>query len=250
MNIKVSNKEHLYFIVKVAVTLAIWFLVIYFFTQTEIKKESVAVITMVVFYALFIILFFIFKHIFFIGYIRGNGVRLSEKQFPDVYQVSRSIALSLGINNVPRIYLLQSGGVLNAFATRLLFKNYIVLYSEVFEMAYRDMEVLKFVLAHELGHIYRKHLSRRFWTLPSAVVPFLDSAYSRACEYTCDNVGAAFSENSRNGLLLLAAGSELYNKVNVDEFLATFSEDNTFLTKFVHLFMSHPWLPKRVRNIM
>jgi Zn-dependent protease with chaperone function len=251
MNIRINAEENVFFALKVVVSVFVYLIgLVILIAIGSVGAKAFAVLFVFLFYGLFIVLFFVFRHILFIGYIRGNGVRLSEKQFPEVFEMARSIAGSLNIGTIPKIYLLQSGGVINAFATRLLFRNYIVLYSEVFEMAYKDMEILKFVLAHELGHVHRKHISKRFWTLPSLVVPFLDSAYSRACEYTCDNIGGAFSGNPVNGLLLLAAGTDLYNKVNIEEYLATFREDDTLLTVIVQLFMSHPYLPNRIQNIL
>ncbi|WP_353625752.1 hypothetical protein [Bacillus sp. JCM 19041] len=52
------------------------------------------------------------------GSIRGNGVRISEHQFGDVY--ARTVALSneMGIKKVPDMFVVQAEGMMNAFATR------------------------------------------------------------------------------------------------------------------------------------
>ena len=50
--------------------------------------------------------------------------------------------------------MVQSGGLLNAFATRFSFRNLVVLYSDVMELAYEQGEsAVDFIIAHELAHI-------------------------------------------------------------------------------------------------
>jgi len=142
------------------------------------------------------------------------------------------------------------GGALNAFAVRFSGRNYIAVYSEVFSLVSTDVDALKYVMAHALGHVKRAHMSRRFWTFPSSIIPFLGAAYSRACEYTCDNYGAAFSGNgSLSGLLLLAAGKDLYKKVDWENYIEDAKLGYSFAVKFMGLFMSHPYLPKRLANL-
>jgi Zn-dependent protease with chaperone function len=115
-----------------------------------------------------------------------------------------------------------------------------------------DIEAVKFVLAHELGHVKRGHNQKRFWTFPSSLVPFLMAAYSRACEYTCDNIGGSFipGETGRlQGLLLLAGGKDLYKEIDINSYLDTAKQNRSFAVKFVNMFISHPYLPSRIENL-
>ena len=48
--------------------------------------------------------------------IRGSAVRLSRRQFPDIYAVKEDFARRLGLKRDPEIYLMSGNGVLNAFA--------------------------------------------------------------------------------------------------------------------------------------
>jgi len=82
------------------------------------------------------------------------------------------------------MYVLQGDGVLNAFATRFARKNFVVIYSDIFEMAYQEeKDAVSFIIGHELGHLKRRHVSnwRLFLTLPARFIPLLYKAYSRAC---------------------------------------------------------------------
>ena len=185
-----------------------------------------------------------------VGYVKGNGVRITIDQFPDVYSTIQKQCEQLNIN-VPPVYIIQNGGVLNAFATRFVGRNYVVLYSEIFELAFEDAaDELNFVIAHELGHIKRHHLIKRFWLWPSSLIPFLGASYSRACEFTCDNIGHALSPNgSKLGLLLLASGKKIYKNVNVKEYLSSASYESGFWVWFAEKVSSHPNLPKRIDNL-
>ena len=79
------------------------------------------------------------------------------------------------------------------------------------------------------------------------MIPFLEAAYSRACEYTCDNIGDALAPGkSVAALVLLAAGRDVYKRVNPESYVRNAEENNTAVVKFAGLFMSHPYLPRRI----
>lgn len=185
-----------------------------------------------------------------IGNLRGNGVRVSEEQFPEVYRIASDLAQKMKME-LPAIYIVQAGGMLNAFATKFLGRSFVVIYSDIFELAYEEGErELEFILAHELAHLQRKHLTYRWLLYPSMVVPFLAVAYSRACEYTCDRFGAYYQpEGSAKGLLILAAGKRLYQRMNLEKFSRQAVEEKSFWISFSELLATHPILPKRVNEV-
>ena len=186
-----------------------------------------------------------------IGQLRGNAIRVSERQFPDVLRVAHQVCGQLGIAEVPPIYIMQSGGVLNAFATRFFGRNYVCLYSEILELAFEHGEAeVAFVLAHELTHVARNHVWWKTVTAPAALVPFLGAAYSRACEYTCDAYAAyLWPQGAEGGILVLAAGKRLYREMNVDAFLAQGHEPDTFWIWLAEHLATHPNLPKRLSYV-
>ena len=187
----------------------------------------------------------------FIAQVRKNSVKLGERQFGDVLGMVKSIAAEIGMKEVPDIYLMQSGGALNAFATKFLSRNFVVIYSEIFELAYAQGEdALRFVIAHELGHIHRRHLRGRWKILPGFIIPFVAMAWSRGCEYTCDRYGKAYGKPSGNqGLLLLAAGKALYGKVNEEEVVKQTEDEHGFFMWLAEVNSSHPSLAKRIKHI-
>lgn len=136
----------------------------------------------------FLIIFIL--HGFSIAQIRNNGVRLTEKQFPQTYHQAKHLSLELDLE-LPDIYIVQSGCLLNAFATRFFGRHFVVLYSDIVEMIEDNQEKeLSFIIAPELVHIKRKHILYHSLILAALWVPFLGKAYSRACEYTCDRIAS------------------------------------------------------------
>ncbi len=195
----------------------------------------------------------LFFHAVSIGSIRGNGVRVSERQFPDVYERIQALSDDMRLSRVPDVFILQSGGALNAFATRFFGRNVVVLYSEVFELARQkgDKE-LEFIIAHELAHVKRRHIWKNWLILPAMWVPFLGEAYSRAAEYTCDRHAAYYTNDgqaAKNALTILGIGKVLYREVNEDAYLQQIQQESNLFVWLSEKWSTHPNLPKRIQHV-
>lgn len=199
------------------------------------------------------VLLSLFFHGLMIGGIRRNGVRLSEEQFPELFKKAQEMAKKMELSKLPDIYVIESEGVLNAFATRFFGRNMVVLYSEIFELTERQAEEeVLFVLAHEFAHLKRNHVTINFLLLPAMWVPFLGDAYLRACEYTCDRYATSYLESlsaSKNALTILAIGKDLYKKVNQDSYMKQIESEAGFFVWLHEKLSTHPHLPKRLYEI-
>ncbi len=233
----VNPKEKVYFGISLVISLLVYLTLV--ISIVGIAYIAIGAIIVVIMHGLFI------------GSLRGNGVRVSENQFPEVYRIATQLANQMGLNPVPAIYVLQAGGLLNAFATKFLGRTFVVIYSDMLELAYEKGESeLAFVICHELAHIKRKHLTRRWLLYPAMLIPFLGVAYSRACEYTCDRFGARHRpDGAIGGLLVLAAGKKLYRNVNAQEFSKQADTERGFWVWYSEVLSSHPNLPKRVNAL-
>ncbi|MFE8703368.1 M48 family metallopeptidase [Cytobacillus sp. FJAT-54145] len=201
----------------------------------------------------FMVLISVIFHGLMMGGIRRNGVKLSEEQFPDLYEKAVKVATDIGLKKIPDIYVVESAGILNAFATRFFGRNMVVLYSDIFELIEREgeKEVL-FVLAHEFTHLKRKHVIVSLLLLPAMWVPFLGNAYMRACEYTCDRYAAYYVQSldaAKNALTILAIGKELYSKVNQQAYMKQLETESGFFVWLNEKLSSHPHLPKRIYSL-
>ena len=202
-------------------------------------------------YAVMFSLLGMFAHGLALGRIRGNAVRVSERQFPLLHRLAATHARRLGLARVPEVYVMESGGMLNAFATRFIGRDFIVVYSDVLEVALAQGEAaVGFIMGHEMAHVWRGHLKHRWLTTPGRLFPYLGAAYSRACEYTCDRIGAFCQpDGAISGLLVLAAGKQLHPHVDVREYAAQ-AADTSFWIRRAEVISSHPNLPKRVSALL
>ncbi len=228
-----SSKEEPLFIIAVVFSSLCWLLV---------ALTVVGIPT-----GLAILAFVLIGHAIFLAHVKGNGVRVSERQLPELFARCQAAASRLGLAQVPEIYVLQSGGVLNAFATKLLSRKFVIIYSELADQC-ADPRQLDFVIGHEMGHLAAGHLAWNAFLLPAHVMPWLGPAYSRAREYTCDRCGFAFVgslEPSLRGLAVLAAGGKLAGAIDLQEFMRQRIDCGRFWMAVRELCMSHPYLCKR-----
>jgi len=204
-----------------------------------------------IFYAVFFAIFFFLAHIALIAHLRGSSVKLGPDQFPQLHARVEAMALRLGMKRVPDAYIMQAGGSLNAFATKLFRANFVVLYSQLIEACGDDEQALDFVIGHELGHIRAGHV-RFQWLLIGRFFPFIGGAYSRAREYTADRYGFAATTDPRaatRGLTLLAAGPMHARDVNVEAMLRQ-RHDMKSITMTLGRWMStHPPLTDRIAEV-
>lgn len=234
----IHTKENKYYMICLVISIILYII-------TVISMIGIA-------YILIGIVTFLFLNGMLIGGLRGNGVKITDKQFPHIHDKALRLSKEMGMAQLPDLYLIQSGGVLNAFATRFLGRDFVVIYSDILELAYEQGEdAVNFIICHELAHIQRKHLSKRALLIPSTLVPFLGTAYSRACEYTCDMIAGYHVPNGAvSGLLVLASGKRLYTQVIVEEFTQQAFTETGFWVWFAEINSTHPNLPKRVARMV
>ena len=196
---------------------------------------------------------YLFAQSTLIAHIKGNGVGLSEAQFPDLYAQFTECCDRLQIKTRPQAYILNGNGGLNAFATKFLGTQYVVLMSDVVDAMDKHADGVRFYIGHELGHLRMKHLSGHLLRWPALWLPLLGAAYSRARESTCDRHGLACSESpegAARALAALAAGAERWKQLDVMAYLRQSSHSSGFWMSFHELIAGYPWLTKRAARVM
>jgi len=132
---------------------------------------------------------------------RGSAVRLSRRQFPDIYAVKEDFTRRLDLRREPEIYLMSGNGVLNTFAASTFGYDFVVIHSELFSNTYeKNKEALAFIIGHELGHLRLGH-TRLWYQLSTAYVdriPLLGGFLSQAREFSCDRHGAYLAPHKAN----------------------------------------------------
>lgn len=187
---------------------------------------------------------------------RANSIRITEKNFPEIYAVVEDYSRRLGLKKTPKVYLTQENGLLNAFSTFILRRQYVVLLADLFEVAYlehHDLESIKFIIAHEMSHIRLRHatFSYQISILFANYIPILSSTLSRAREYSCDRVAQHLvGVSGVEPMLALIVGKHLYKKVDVEDYVKHCHETRGFFVFVLNMLSTHPIMPKRIQALL
>lgn len=198
-------------------------------------------------------LLYLFAQSALIARIKGNGVELSETQFPDLYAHFCACCDRLKMPERPKAYVVAGNGTLNAFATRFLGLQYVVLMSDVIDAMDRHGEGVRFYMGHELGHLRLRHLSGHLLRWPVLWLPILGAAYSRAKESSCDRHGLACCTSpasAAHALAALSAGAKRWAKLDAGSYLRQAAGTDGFWMSFHELVAGYPWLTKRFARVL
>jgi Zn-dependent protease with chaperone function len=168
---------------------------------------------------------------FRLTYLAG-AVRVSERQFPHIYELVRDGAYILDLPEVPEVFVLQNP-LVNAMALGRD-KPFIVITTGMVNLY--DPEELRWVVGHELGHILSGHAvyrtmlvillglaARAAWTpigLGLQAIIWGLEEWFRKSELSCDRAGLLAGQDldaARRGLMKLAGGAYL-SELNPDAF--------------------------------
>jgi Zn-dependent protease with chaperone function len=150
-----------------------------------------------------------------IAALRGSAIEVSETQFPEIHQCVATIAMRLGMDVAPKVYILESNTI-NAGAIKLAGKKVITLHDDIVDACLRsgDARTLTFIIGHEMAHhalghtgLFRFSVARAFKKL------------SRLDEFSCDAVAGALVADqkvSARALALLTVGPQLMSYLNFD----------------------------------
>lgn len=189
---------------------------------------------------------------YFYAMYRSMSIKVTEKNFPEVYEIVKEYTERLGLKKMPNVYIIQGNGILNAFSAFIPFKQYVELYADLVEVAYReynDMDSLRFIIGHEMAHIRLKHATLHYNMLMlfSNYIPIISSTASRAREYSCDRIAQKLSgSDGIDAIMSLTAGIHLYKRVDKDDYIKNARKVNGFFVWCYNLVSDHPITTKRI----
>lgn len=187
--------------------------------------------------------------------LKAFSVKITKRNFPEIYQLIFCYAQRLGMEKVPDAYIIQQSGVLNAFSAFIFKRQYIQINSEIFETAYRehhDLNALAFIIAHEMSHIYYGHATLHY-NLPiwfSMNFPLFGQIASRTREYSCDRLAQRLTDyDGIEAMLILMVDRHLYKMVDKQDYIDETVRETGFFMWLTNLFSTHPIMPKRIRAL-
>ncbi|MDB5100833.1 MAG: peptidase Ste24p [Cyanobacteria bacterium RYN_339] len=204
-------------------------------------------------------------------YNLSGAVKVSERQFPDLYAQYLEVVARTGVRPVPELYI--KGGGINAH-TAGIDQPYIMLNSGAVGALTRDE--LDYIIGHELGHIRCEHvlylMVGQVAEVIARVIPAVGGYISmamrlaladwqRKAEYSCDRVGLLACQDlgasQRVNIKLAGIPGSLYPEINMDAYLEQADEfknlDNDVLSWVYKMLLgtdnSHPWLVERAAEL-
>jgi Zn-dependent protease with chaperone function len=192
----------------------------------------------------------------------GVSVKVTEQQFPRLHKIAARCAQTLAIHP-PAIYVAPDIGELNAHTLGTDDDAYIVLNAALVD--HLSDEELTFVVGHECGHIHNNHVVYQTalhyltsaaafyvrWIVTPAILAL--QGWSRRAEITCDRAGLLCVKSldaATAATVKLALGSQkLYKDLKMDEYLKQLDEGKKSVGRFLEIFRSHPYVPKRIEAL-
>lgn len=204
-------------------------------------------------YAVFIGFFLWLGNGLLVALLRAEAVRVDERQLPELHRTFVQVCLQLGIVTPPKLFVLQAGGVLNAFATRFSGRDFVVVYSDFLEALGPASAEMKFVLGHEIGHIKSKHILKQLFLAPGMFFPLVGPAYRRAWETSCDRYGAYAAQDmdaSVRAMLTLSGGKQHGPSLSAQAFADQHADERGFFVSLHELTSTYPTLSRRVTDLL
>lgn len=184
---------------------------------------------------------------------RANAILVGPRQFPELFATYQELGRRLKMPHLPRLYVINGNGVVNAFALECNRRhNYVVIHAEIAMLLSTAPDVVEFVLAHELGHHKLRHVS--LWRAVIAIVPgatvVLGQATTRAQEYSADRIALAVCPGTANATRLLAVGPWMESGVDPDAWLEQCqAEHREFWVRISQAMSSHAVMVKRYKAL-
>jgi Zn-dependent protease with chaperone function/Tfp pilus assembly major pilin PilA len=186
------------------------------------------------------------------AHLRAEAVRVGPDQLPELDATFRAVCERLGVAKPPALYVLQSGGLLNAFATRFSGRDFVVVYSDFLEALGPSSPEMQFILGHEIGHLQSRHILKQIFLAPGLFFPLVGPAYRRAWETSCDRYGAFVAQDvgaAVRAMLVLSGGREHGKRLNAAAFAGQHRDERGFFVSLHELTSTYPTLSRRVTDL-
>jgi Zn-dependent protease with chaperone function/competence protein ComGC len=204
-------------------------------------------------YVLLIALLIWFGNGLLVAHLRSNAVKVSPKQMPELNENFNKVCETLGLTEIPALYVLESGGALNAFAMRHTGRTFVVVYANLLEALGPSSREMAFILGHEIGHIKSQHILKQIFLAPGLFAPLVGPAYRRSWESSCDRYGAFASgdiDASIRAMQTFVGGRVHGPTLNTEALSEQYSQDRGFFVSLNELTSTYPTLSRRISDLL
>lgn len=239
------------------------------FTLALIVCIPVALIGLILTFATFgLILIYIGLLIFFAwlglsiakASLIANSVRVSNKNFPEIFEIYNDVKESLDYNKEIPIYIIEEGTV-NALIAKFFRTRFIVLNSElVVGMQGKNKLQMKWIIGRFIGALKAKYFKTDFLRIlidsieKIKIFNFFILPYERAAQYTGDNIGLLVCEDVEQVFYAFdkfLVGNDLAKQIQFEGLIDQAQDiKNNFFALLARLGSSHPHQVDRYLNLI
>ncbi|MBS1788617.1 MAG: FHA domain-containing protein [Acidobacteria bacterium] len=188
----------------------------------------------------------------------GTMVRVSARQFPELYDLANVVAERLSSASVP-VYVKRSSEM-NIYTLGLWQRSIIVLTSSLVDQMESDN--LQFFIGREIGHIQAGHTWLRTLLKPlGSDVPVIGKLLNSVIfgdwinrtEFTADRAGFIACRSLTSAvstMLKFGIGVRLYEKLDIRAFLEQINEVRNVGGHLTEIVAEMPYLTQRVRSLV
>jgi Zn-dependent protease with chaperone function len=188
----------------------------------------------------------------------GTLVRVSPRQFPELFELASVAAENLSSAAIPVYVKRQSE--MNIYTLGLWQRPLIVLTSSLVDQMPHD--ALQFFIGREIGHIQAGHTWLRTLLKPlGADVPIIGKLlnsvifgdWMNRTEFTADRAGFIACRSLTTAvttMLKFGVGIRLYEKLDIREFLEQINEVRNVSGHLTEIMAEMPYLTQRIRTLV
>jgi Zn-dependent protease with chaperone function len=188
----------------------------------------------------------------------GTLVRVSPRQFPELYELATKAAERLSTPPVPVFVKRQSE--MNIYTVGLWQRPIVVLTSSLVDQM--EPANLQFFIGREIGHVAAGHIFLRTLLKPlGADVPIIGKLLNSVVfgdwinrtEFTADRAGLIACRSLTTAvstMLKFGVGIRLYEKLDIGEFLEQINDVRNVRGHLTEIVAEQPYLTQRIRAII
>ncbi len=188
----------------------------------------------------------------------GTLVRVSSRQFPELYEIALVAAERLASEQIPVYVKRQSE--MNIYTLGFWQRPIIVLTSSLVDQM--PLDALQFFIGREIGHIQGGHTWLRTLLKPlGADIPVIGKLFNSVIfgdwmnrtEFTADRAGFIACRSLTTAIttmLKFGVGIRLYEKLDIREFLEQINEVRNVSGHLTEIMAEQPYLTQRIRSLV
>lgn len=185
---------------------------------------------------------------------RAQSIKVGPEQFPALWHLYTQIAAKMDMPTLPRLYVKNGNGVVNAYALSCNRRHkYVVLHAEIACLVESHPQIVAFVIAHELAHHKLGHVA--LWRIIVSMVPNLlflpGKAVIRVQEYSADRLAFHHCPDCIDDRCsFLGVGPTMAGQVNPEAlYKQTVEDDRSLWIRLHNILSDHAVLTKRFKAL-